>query len=270
MADASGTGSKPGSVIKDQELLTQQGADHPMRSSDYALQPIARSTPPTHAWLWLVLGLSSGLSVAIYLARVWYTESLVFFFLNWNLLLAWIPFGVAAVMQELARRRVLSAPLLLLLFGVWLLFFPNAPYIISDLMHLAPRQGVPLWYDAMLLFAYAWNGLLVGFASLWLVQAVVTARFGAWVGWVVALFSLLAAGFGVYLGRFQRWNSWDVLVDPIGLAREIIFGLTHPWAYPKAIVVTLLFASFLVIAYSTMHLLAATRIQPGSREHVTT
>jgi uncharacterized membrane protein len=241
-----------------------------MRPSDYTLQPISLPTPPTHRWLWIVLGLSSGLSVAIFLARVWYTETLVFFFLNWNLLLAWVPFVVAALMDELARRRALPLPLLFLLFGVWLLFFPNAPYIISDLMHLAPRQGVPIWYDAMLIFAYAWNGLLVGFASLWLVQEVVTARFGAWVGWAVAIFSLLAAGFGVYLGRFQRWNSWDVLVDPIGLAREIVYGLTHPWAYPKAIVVTLLFASFMVIAYSTVHLFANARVRQVLHERVTT
>jgi uncharacterized membrane protein len=239
-----------------------------MRPSDYTLQPNSLSAPSSHRWLWIVLGLSSGLSITIFLARVWYTETLVFFFLNWNLFLAWIPFIVAALMNELARRRALSLPLLLLLFSVWLLFFPNAPYIISDLMHLAPRQGVPLWYDAMLIFAYAWNGLLVGFASLWLVQEVVTVRFGMWIGWAMALFSLLAAGFGVYLGRFQRWNSWDVLVDPIGLAREIIYGLTHPWAYPKAIVVTLLFASFMMLAYSTIHLFAAARVRQISRERV--
>jgi len=243
-----------------------------MRPSDYTLQPAPTSaaTPAAHGWLWLVLGLSSALSVAIFLARVWYTETLVFFFLNWNLLLAWIPFVLAALMDALAQRRALPLPLLLILFSAWLLFFPNAPYIISDLMHLAPRQGVPVWYDAMLIFAYAWNGLLVGFASLWLVQEVVTARFGGWVGWGVAMLSLLAAGFGVYLGRFQRWNSWDVVVDPLGLAREIVFGLTHPWAYPKAIVVTLLFASFMAIAYSTVHLFAATRARRIVKERVTT
>jgi uncharacterized membrane protein len=237
-----------------------------MQPSDYILQPVSSSTSVPHRWLWLVFGLSSGLSVAIFLARVWYTDTWVYFFLNWNLFLAWTPFLLAVIMRELAQRRSLPLAPLLALFGAWLLFFPNAPYIISDLMHLAPRQGVPIWYDAMLIFSYAWNGLLVGFASLWLVQEVVTARFGAWVGWAVAMLSLLAAGFGVYLGRFQRWNSWDVLVDPIGLAREILYGLTHPWAYPKAIVVTLLFASFMAIAYSTVHLFAAARLQQIGRE----
>ena len=192
------------------------------------------------------------------------------FYLVWNLFLAWLPliFALTAFWMEQSaqpcRWRFFAAA------SAWLLFFPNAPYIISDLMHLAPRQGVPIWYDAMLIFAYAWNGLLVGFASLWLVQEVVAARFGAWVGWAVALFSLLAAGFGVYLGRFQRWNSWDVLVDPLGLAREIVYGLTHPWAYPKAIVVTLLFASFMVIAYSTVHLFANARVRQVLHERVTT
>ena len=238
-----------------------------MRPSDYVLQPSSIPVPPPsiHRLLWLVLGLSSGLSVAMFLARAWYTDALTFFFLNWNLLLAWIPFVCAFVMVVLAQKRALPLPLLLVLFSVWLLFFPNAPYIISDLMHLAPRQGVPIWYDAMLIFSYAWNGLLVGFASLWLVQQVITERFGSWIGWGMAMFSLLAAGFGVYLGRFQRWNSWDVVVDPIGLAREILYGMTHPWAYPKAIAVTLLFASFMAIAYSTVHLFAAARARQTVR-----
>ena len=208
----------------------------------------------------------------MFLARAWYTDSLVFFFLNWNLFLAWVPLVVATTMTALAQRRSLPAALLLVLFGSWLLFFPNAPYIISDLMHLAPRQGVPVWYDAMMIFSYAWNGLVVGMASLWLVQQVVADRFGVWAGWLMAFVSLVAAGFGVYLGRFQRWNSWDIFVDPMGLARDIVYGLIDPWAVARAVVVTLLFASFLVIAYSTIHLFSAVQsrqITPRKRPRLT-
>jgi uncharacterized membrane protein len=89
------------------------------------------------------------------------------------------------------------------------------------------------------------------------VQQVIADRFGAVVGWLFAMAALLAAGFGIFLGRFQRWNSWDLLVNPLELAADIVHGLLNPWAYPRAIVVTLLFASFMMIAYSTVYLLAA-------------
>ncbi|MFO7635654.1 MAG: DUF1361 domain-containing protein [Caldilinea sp.] len=230
-----------------------------MQRAEYTLQPIEISTPWTHGCLWLLFVLSSALSITMFLARAWYTDTLVFFFLNWNLFLAWVPFVLASMLAALAQRRPRPRLFLVMLLGTWLLFFPNAPYIISDLMHLASRQGVPIWYDAILIFSYAWNGLLLGFASLWLVQQVIADRFGAVVGWLFAMSSLLAAGFGIYLGRFQRWNSWDLFVNPLDLATDIVHGLLNPWAYPRAIVVTLLFASFMAIAYSTVYLLAVVR-----------
>lgn len=238
-----------------------------MQRAEYTLQPIELSTTWTNGCLWLLpLVLSSALSVVMFLARAWYTESFVFFFLNWNLFLAWVPFVLASVMATLARRRPRPRLLLVMLLGAWLIFFPNAPYIISDLMHLSPRHDAPLWYDAILLFTYAWNGLLLGFASLWLVQQVITERFSSIIGWLFAMTSLLAAGFGVYLGRFQRWNSWDLFVNPIDLAADIVHGLLNPWAYPRAIVVTLLLASFLAIAYSTVYLFAVARAQHDQRQ----
>ena len=233
-----------------------------MREKHFTLQPLPARSRSTEWALVLALCLSSGLSAAMYLARVWYTESFSFFFLNWNLLLAWIPFGVAVMMHALSRSTKRAAMPLAFLFAVWLLFFPNAPYLVSDLMHLAPRQNVPLWYDAMLLFSYAWNGLILGFASLWLIQQLVAERLGAIAGWMLVMTTLLAAGFGIYLGRFERWNSWDVVVDPIGRFGDILAGLLNPLAYPRAIVVTLLFAAFMAIAYSTVHLFATTRVQP--------
>lgn len=228
-----------------------------MQQAEYTLQPLGMSTPRMSGCLWLLFALSSALSVTMFMVRAWYTDSLVFFFLNWNLFLAWVPFVLASMMATLAQRRPRPRLFLVLLLAAWLLFFPNAPYIISDLMHLGSPRDVPIWYDAILIFSYAWNGLLLGFASLWLVQQVIADRFGAIVGWLFAMCSLLAAGFGIYLGRFQRWNSWDLLVNPLELTADIVHGLLNPWAYPRAIVVTLLFASFMAIAYSTVYLLAA-------------
>ncbi|MBW7881994.1 MAG: DUF1361 domain-containing protein [Caldilineaceae bacterium] len=215
-------------------------------------------TPSPMPWMLLsTLAMSSAMSVSIYLARVWYADTTRFFFLNWNLLLAWIPLALALAMSYPSRQSRRPGITHLALFGLWLLFFPNAPYIVSDLMHLGVRDRVPLWYDTILLFSYAWNGLVLGFASLWLVQGLVTAWYGRIAGWCVVLATLFAGGFGIYLGRFQRWNSWDVLVDPIGIARELLFQFVTPFDHPRAVVVTLLFAGFLTMAYCTMHFLAA-------------
>ena len=126
-------------------------------------------------------------------------------FLLWNLMLAWIPLLLALLIYDRYRRGaslVRLAPALVL----WLLFLPNAPYILTDFIHLAPRQRTPLWLAGLTLSAFGWTGLLLGFVSLYLVHAVARHRFGAraWYG-VFGALALVSAG--IYIGRFKRWNS---------------------------------------------------------------
>lgn len=212
--------------------------------------------PPRRRWLLLcILGLSSALSAAFCIFRIWYSETFVYFFLNWNLLLAWIPLGLALLLWHLHRRAQRTRLLMLGVFAGWLLFFPNAPYIVSDLMHLGPRNGVPIWFDAIMVFSFAWNGLILGFVSLWLVQQWVAGWLGSAAGWMLVVCTLGATGFGIYLGRFQRWNSWDILVQPTGLLRDIAVLVANPFDSPRTVGVTVLFAGFLMVAYLTVTLL---------------
>lgn len=200
--------------------------------------------------------LSSALSVTLSVARIWYSDTRHYTFLNWNLILAWAPLALAFWLWRLDQRRGRRRLLMMtLVFFGWLLFLPNSPYIVSDLIHLNQRDNVPLWYDAMMLFSYAWNGLILGFVSLWIVQQLATRWFGQLAGWVLVLLTLTATGFGIYLGRFGRWNSWDVLVDPFGLLRQVLSYALHPLDQPRAVGVTLLFGGFLIIAYLTVTLL---------------
>lgn len=204
------------------------------------------------------LMLSSALSVTLSVARIVYSDTRHYIFLNWNLLLAWAPLALAFLLwrldQRRGRRRLLT--MTLVFFG-WLLFLPNSPYIVSDLMHLTPRDNVPLWYDMLMLFSYAWNGMILGFVSLWIVQQLAARWLGQLAGWVLVLLTLTATGFGIYLGRFGRWNSWDVLLDPFGLLRQVLGYALNPLDHPRTVGVTLIFAGFLIVAYLTLTLLSA-------------
>ena len=157
-------------------------------------------------------------SAALIVTRYVYSGEQLYGWLIWNLFLAWIPFGLAIVIYD--RHRAGMRPSRLLpLAALWLLFLPNAPYIITDFKHLVPSPVVPLWVDIVVIAAPAWTGMLLGFLSLYLVQSVVRSLAGPRVAWVTAVAVLGLASFGVYLGRVLRWNSWDVLTHPRLLSR---------------------------------------------------
>ncbi len=123
-------------------------------------------------------------------------------------------------------------PLLWLLGLGWLLFLPNAPYILTDFIHLGRIGGAPLWFDAALLGTFAAVGLALGLASLFVVHHVVEARAGRIVGWAIAVSCLVLCAVGIYLGRFPRFNSWDVVTDPDGLVAVVLQRLGDPLGNP--------------------------------------
>jgi len=215
--------------------------------------------------LLVILLLSSGLSIAMLLARVWYSGSAVYTFLIWNLFLAWVPLLSALGLWGVARLRTwMALGFGLPLFFCWLVFFPNAPYIVTDFLHLTERNSAPLWYDLLMLFSFAWNGLVVGFTSLWIVQAVIAQRWGQWLSWIIVAGTLAVSGFGVYLGRFLRWNSWDILTNPYLLINDIVQHIVNPFNHPRTVVMTVLFSSFLILAYLTINLLSRAHWQQPS------
>lgn len=209
--------------------------------------------------LMVILVASSALSVALFLLRTRHIGAPVYFFLNWNLFLAWLPLLAACVawllQGDAQRPRLRVVPLL----ALWLLFLPNAPYILTDLMHLGPHDGVPIWFDAIMLLTYAWNGLMVGFVSLWIVQGLLTRWFGDVAGWAGALFALALAAVGIYLGRFERWNSWDIFTNPQAILRQLLAGILNPADNLHAIVVTVILGGVLITMYLTLAALGGMR-----------
>ena len=219
--------------------------------------PLSLPTLRRRLPLLFVLGLSLALSFALIAVRVLVTRELLFVFLLWNLFLAAIPFGLSAALYLAARAP--RARLLLPVGLVWLLFFPNAPYLVTDLFHLEPRSGVPYWYDLALIMTCAWNGLMLGFASLLDMHALVRQRLGFAAGWGFATLALGLSAFGVYLGRYLRFNSWDILSNPFTLFYDIVQRILHPFHNWQTWGVTVVFWAFLLVGYATIRLLGTAR-----------
>lgn len=174
--------------------------------------------------------------------------------LVWNLFLAVVPLLWSAAFQAAtARRRPILAGVFLFLR---LLFLPNAPYLLTDVLHLKPGADVPLWYLLAVLLSCAGTGVLLGYFSLLTVHSVIEKKYGQRAGWAVAAESLLLCGFGIYLGRFLRFNSWDVIVHPLRLFR-MIAAQGNRGAQPHPIIVTLVFGSGLLIGYGVLCVFAA-------------
>lgn len=162
------------------------------------------------------------------IARVAHTGGSTYVFMLWNLVLAWIPLilarGVYLLVQDDGSRA-----LAVLLGLLWLLFFPNAAYMLTDFLHLiGPRADAPGWYDMLLLAWFGWVGFLLAIAALMPMQSVVEESRGLRAGWVMVVAVVLLAGVGVYIGRFVQWNSWDVISSPQAVLVGISGGVAHP------------------------------------------
>lgn len=206
---------------------------------------------------------ASVLSIATLAAQVYDTHDHRYTFLVWNLFLAWVPLIAAALAFALARRGV--GPLVMVLGVVWLLFFPNAPYVLTDFIHLQGNGPSPLWFDALMLSSFAWTALMLGFTSLYLIHAIIGRHAGAGLGWVVVVGALGLASFGVYLGRFARFNSWDVVTRPHHVLSVIRQEIDSPLHDPKMVAALLVLTAFLLVGYLVVYAFAALPIELTER-----
>lgn len=174
-------------------------------------------------------------------ARFVYSGQYRFFFLVWNLFLAWLPFTISTLFEKLNKSAWYKQAVA---FVTWLVFFPNSLYVFTDLIHLKQAAGVPLWYDAVLLFAAALAGLIMAFISLYKTELFLANRFGKRKAEFISVALLLAGSFGVYLGRFLRFNSWDVIQDPVALLYQIAHRFVFPFQHGKTWGTTFLFFTF--------------------------
>ncbi|MBP6177312.1 MAG: DUF1361 domain-containing protein [Anaerolineales bacterium] len=195
---------------------------------------------------------ASLICVLLVAARIAYSDSARYGGLVWNLFLAWIPFVLAYFASAIPWRKTLLYLVLPVTTFLWLIFFPNAPYILTDLQHLARESSAaPVWYDVIMLIWFSWTGLLLGLVSLYLMHEIVHRNFGRWVGWLFVFVVSGLSSFGVYLGRFVRFNSWDILNDPKEIVVTILGLAIDPSM--RLVAFTILFAVFYLFVYLTLY-----------------
>lgn len=184
-----------------------------------------------------------GLLIAV---RIFYTGSKLYLFLVWNIFLAWIPFMISNRFNELYKKSKWKQGVI---FCSWLVFFPNALYIVTDLIHLQVESGVPKWFDAVLLFSASVAGLMMAFISLYRVEIFLHRILHKKLRPVSIPVILFLASFGVYLGRFLRWNSWDIISNPFQLLLSIGHRVISPFDHLQTWTVTGTFTIFFYLLY---------------------
>lgn len=196
----------------------------------------------------LVLALFSGLSIVLLAFRIYYSGTITYFFLYWNLFLAIIPFVLSLAIYKWYAANAKNVFFFILL-AIWLLFFPNAPYIVTDFIHLKQRHRIPYWYDILLIFTFAYNGIMLALSSLRIVHIVLIKNFGQILSWLFVFSAFFLTGFGIYLGRYLRWNSWDIITNPLSLLHDIYIRFSNPGAHPATFGITFIVFWFLFFSY---------------------
>lgn len=206
-----------------------------------------------------MLCLSVAFTMTLLAFRMYRTGTVEYSFYIWNTFLAAVPYFFSNRLAGIGKINFITV----LLLAGWLLFFPNAPYIITDLFHYEEKNNFPVWYDLILVTSATWNGLILGIVSLMQVESFLTNHIKPlWVKLCVFI-SLLLCGYGIFIGRFLRFNSWDVLNKPKELAYSSASHILSPQHHIKLWVFTFLFAVLLSLVYFTLKKLPRL-IQQGS------
>lgn len=215
--------------------------------------------------LTLILGLSFIACLMLVLLRYGLTGRFTQGYLVWNLFLAAVPIGFARLGEyAVARCKAgrMAAVFGLVAFFFWLLFFPNAPYLFTDFIHVVRKANLGyvsadwlspmdlLWYDIVMNSAFSFVGHYMGLVSVYIMHGTMMRLFGRCMGWAMMLPAVLLSGFGIHLGRFSRLNSWDLILNPL----EALSAIGTAIAVPSALLFSLVFAFFIGLTYLIFYL----------------
>lgn len=208
-----------------------------------------KAVPPVTMQQWLFI--SCAFSCLLLMVRAIATSYLTYFFLLWNLFLGIIPYLIShrlpASIYILGKRTRLWVML-----SVWLLFIPNSFYILTDLFHLDKFDAAPKWFDLLLIFSFAWNGWLLGIISVRRIEYILTETYGKKFSFAIVFMVMWLNAFGIYIGRYLRFNSWDIVMQPFSLFNEITAILFHPFSNKMEWSMITVYTIFMTLFYSTM------------------
>jgi uncharacterized membrane protein len=202
----------------------------------------------------IFMGTLSILCFSFSVFRYIYSDTRTFLFLNWNLFLAFLPWALTslALIKPNIHKAIIT---IFLLLGTWLLFFPNAPYILTDLFHLRNSYSMPVWFDLILILSFAWTGLLFGLLSLFDIEEILNTSIKPFYVKIVSIGLLFLGSFGIYMGRFLRWNSWDIITEPFSLIYDIKNSIINPFSHLKVWGFTIFMGLFLNMVYWSLRLI---------------
>lgn len=202
---------------------------------------------------WLIA--SCSFSFLLLCTRVAATGYLTYVFLLWNLFLAFIPYAISHWLS-LNIRVIENKWKLGLSLAAWLLFIPNTFYILTDLFHLTHIDSAPKWFDLLLLLSFAWNGLLFGVVSVRKIELIVHIVSGRWFSFFFVFAVMWLNALGIYIGRFLRYNSWDIVTNPFALFSDMFAILFFPFDNKMEWVMISCYALFMTLLYITVRKLS--------------
>ncbi|MBU3161159.1 DUF1361 domain-containing protein [Clostridium frigoris] len=190
-------------------------------------------------------------------------HSFLYLMLTWNIFLAMLPlFFIELSILENKKNKYIGA----IIFGIlWLIFFPNSVYMVTDVIHISSDKLV--WYDAAAQYSFNngiiysndiihWvklfvigigviYGVLIGMESLNRFYRFVNQKRSKLISYLIIVGVALISGLGVYIGRFLRFNSWDLL-RPMSVLRGVFtninkFAIEFMFAFAGFILIMFLF-----------------------------
>jgi uncharacterized membrane protein len=252
-------------------MKTEGETKHPKGTKRWSMT--TKYAPPTKLFIYFrasvlnrlfaLLLITNTVSVVLFVFRLIGAENFRYWFMLWNLALAWIAPFVALWLVSRLRNYSWKHWSSILLTFLWLLFLPNSFYMVSDLIHVQQTGEVSIIFDAVLFSSFIFNGFIAGYIGTYLIHRELGKRLSVLRTYLVILGVFMLSSYAIYLGRVLRWNTWDALVSPAALLFDISDTILRPLDHPQAFVITfsftILIGSFYLLAYQLLYILRSAR-----------
>lgn len=189
------------------------------------------------------------LAVSLNILRMIIFGSFSLIYILWNIFLAILPFLISSLLLKQAKEVRLSKGVFIIGIIFWVLLLPNAPYLVTDLIHIGVVHNVPALYDSILLFSSAWVGMLLWMHSLFHIEQIFRMKYSILKVKIIIAIIIFLTSFGVYLGRFLRFNSWDIFVNHFSVLKSVWGILSQSALHIEAYLYTALFFFFIYLSY---------------------